>query len=289
MLAALVLSIAVSVGPAFAQSAVALNNEGIKALNDKDFATAINRFKDSLAVDPNYALARKNLGIAYNNYGIALKDEPLKALRNFHRALYYNETDPKILQCIVAIITKLGRDPKNYYDRVGLGDQAAKANDFIGAVVEYKAALLIKADPETENKLKDAELRADEETKSGQAAAAQRVKSSSENQADCVKKLDTYASVVKELIVAHWKYPKGITVVTDVQVNFMTHGDGKFTDITIRKSSGNKMVDDSAVQAVTTVSGMMPRPACLPSSKDYPLSFQLTINVHTKKTDKMSF
>jgi len=69
---------------------IEINNEGVKALNAGNIQLALQKFAQALKVDPNYQLARDNLAIAHNNYGLQLQNNPKAAIKEFHQALYLN-------------------------------------------------------------------------------------------------------------------------------------------------------------------------------------------------------
>lgn len=126
---------------------IKLNNEGVNALKANNFSLAVSKFDAALKLDPTYKLARENLAIAYNNYGISQQNNPLAALGNFHKSLFYSPENPTAVQNLEVTIQNLGKDPKNFKDRVALGKQARQSGDFEGAAVEYAAALMLKDDP----------------------------------------------------------------------------------------------------------------------------------------------
>lgn len=143
---------------AFADSnaVIGLNNEGVKALNASNFALAIQKFEQALQMDKNYNLARENLAIAHNNYGLQLaKSNPNEALKQFHQAYYLNKTNATTAQNVEGIIRMLGKDPRDWKTRVAMADQARKDGDFIGAIVEYAESLKLKDDPKIHVKLGD--------------------------------------------------------------------------------------------------------------------------------------
>ncbi len=143
--------------PAAAEStqAVELNNAGVKALNASNFALAIQKLEEALKVDSKYALARENLAIAYNNYGLQLQNNPKEAIKQFHKALFYNPGNTTTASNLDGIIHFLGKDPNSLKDRLALAGEARKNLDFEGAMVEYKAALRIKDDGKVHTSLGD--------------------------------------------------------------------------------------------------------------------------------------
>jgi len=138
------------------KSTIALNNEGVVALKNGHFQLAISKFKAALRIDPKYQLARDNIAIAYNNYGLTLATKPKEAIKQFHEALYLNRTNPITLTNVERIINYLGRDPDSFEDRCELGEYAMRNGDFVGAVIEYEAALQMHDDAELHVKLDDA-------------------------------------------------------------------------------------------------------------------------------------
>lgn len=135
---------------------IGMNNEGVKALNAGNFALAIQKFEAALQMDKSYQLARENLAIAHNNYGLQLaKSNPNEALKQFHQAYYLNKTNATTAQNVEGILRMLGKDPRDFKTRVTMADQARGSGDFIGAIVEYAEALKLKDDPKIHIKLGD--------------------------------------------------------------------------------------------------------------------------------------
>lgn len=123
------------------QKPAMLNNEGVTLLSKNKFEMAILKFEEALRVDPNYEYARANLGIAYNN--CALKSPLKKALPMFRKALWCsprnNTTRENLNHCLKAS----GLRPDLPQVRMNLAEQLKTANDFQGAVVEYREALAL--------------------------------------------------------------------------------------------------------------------------------------------------
>lgn len=135
---------------------IELNNEGVRALSASNFKLAIDKFEAALKRDPTYKLARTNLAIAYNNYGLQVnKSSPAEALKYFHKALALDPSNTTTKSNVEGIIRIMGRDPRDFQDRVELGDMARKGGDFDGAIVEYQAAVALKDDAGVREKLGD--------------------------------------------------------------------------------------------------------------------------------------
>ncbi|CAN5554744.1 hypothetical protein BH10CYA1_BH10CYA1_25420 [soil metagenome] len=195
-----------------ANQVISLNNEGVKALNASNYQLAIQKFEAALKQDPNYKLARDNLAIAHNNYGLQLRTNPPEALKQFHQALYLNQSNATTMQNVEGIIRMMGKNPQSFADRVALGDQARLAADFVGAIIEYSAALKIKDDAKIHIKLGDVYRVRDETDKAiAEYQAAARVGDS----ADIEVKLGQAYQAKKDIASAITAYGKAIGFKSD--------------------------------------------------------------------------
>ncbi|MBK9143938.1 MAG: TonB family protein [Candidatus Melainabacteria bacterium] len=140
-------------GPVDARLAVKKLNQAVVAINDNNFKTAIALLEESLKLNPDYKLARDNLAVAYNNYGMELKNNPAEAIAMFHRAIALEPANEQTRGNLEKAIKLAGKDPASFKDRVDLGDQAARAGDKVGARFEYEQALAIKDDPRVKAKI----------------------------------------------------------------------------------------------------------------------------------------
>lgn len=136
-----------------AQTLYKLVNLGVVSMNAGNYKTAISKLEEAIALAPDHSIARQNLAIAYNNYGLTLKDKPAEALKIYHKAVYLNPESVETVSNLEAIITMLGKNPTAFEDRVKLADSAARAGDKLGAKVEYMAALKLKEDASVRSKL----------------------------------------------------------------------------------------------------------------------------------------
>lgn len=135
------------------QRVVLLNNNAVVAIADNNYETAIKKLEEALKIDPTYQQARTNLAIAYNNYGLQLKDRPDDAIKVFHKAFALDPQNEKTRVNLDTIIQYMGKNPKVFKDRLDLGNKALNQGDRLGARIEYEAALAIKPDPITQQKL----------------------------------------------------------------------------------------------------------------------------------------
>jgi Flp pilus assembly secretin CpaC len=133
-----------------------LTNEAAEAIADRKYQEAIDKLVTALYIDFSYQPASVNLTAAYNGYGEALRNEPRKAIEQFHKALYVSPNNATVLKNLEGIIRFMGKDPHNFQDRVALGDAARLSGDLTGAVIEYEAALQINEDIRQRAKLFEA-------------------------------------------------------------------------------------------------------------------------------------
>jgi tetratricopeptide (TPR) repeat protein len=124
----------------------ALNNQGVNALNSGDYSLAIEKLSQALDIDPGYKLARNNLGIVFNNRGIRGRNDKVRALMDFHRALLLGSDDTAAEKNISTSIKSQIKGRDSYSLRRDLADRLAAKHDYVGAIAEYRRALQIKDD-----------------------------------------------------------------------------------------------------------------------------------------------
>ena len=141
----------------FATEKIALNDRGVRALEEGNYVQAVKSFEDALAIDPEYERARENLAVAYNNYAVDNKENPHEALKSLHKALYLDPSNPLTTKNIAGIMKMLGKSQDSYDDRVSLAQEALEENDPLGALVEYREAIRLKPTAELVAKVSELE------------------------------------------------------------------------------------------------------------------------------------
>lgn len=68
--------------------------------------------------------------------------------------------------------------------------------------------------------------------------------------------------------------PVGGRLVGNALFSLTVNGDGGFSDVVLRRSSGFGILDDDALRAIQSASGVVPRPACLGVT---PLQVRVTV------------
>jgi tetratricopeptide (TPR) repeat protein len=119
----------------------------------KEWKQVFDKLEEALRVDPDLEAARQNLSIAHNNK--ALRCNANGALYEFHQALYYDEKNLTTQCSFAALLAAMKKDASDFSVRVELGDQSCNERDYLGGVVEYRAALKLKDDAAVHRKLGD--------------------------------------------------------------------------------------------------------------------------------------
>lgn len=238
---------------------IGLNNQAVKAMNESKLTTAITILETALSIDRTYSLARENLAIAHNTLALTLT-EPKEALKHFHTAQLLSPENEAIEENIDKAVKALGKNPKNYSDRLGLAGDAYREGDFIGAYAEYCAALKLGSDALIIKMKNDAAEKiakkflfvfpdfAVEATKKLNSA-----KPALTSVLETDKKSDDYMREVSRKIKEAWKPPKS-NVSSITVVVFKINSDGRAKKIALSKSSRNGALDRAALKAVAAAS-----------------------------------
>lgn len=238
---------------------IGLNNQAVKAMNESKLTEAIAILETALSLDRTYSLARENLAIAHNTLALTLT-KPKEALKHFHTAQLLSPENEAIEQKIEKAVKALGKNPKNYSDRLALAGDAYREGDFIGAYAEYCAALKFGSDALTIRMRDDS---ADKIAKrflfvppAFDVEATKKLNSPKPTLVSVLetdKKSDDYMQEVSKKIKEAWKPPKhnvsSITVVV-----FKINSDGKAKHVALAKSSRNGALDRAALMAVAAAS-----------------------------------
>lgn len=131
-----------------------VNNEAAEAIKKGKFEQAVKLLQPITEKHPDYEFARKNLTIAYNNYGLKLARHNTKdSAEKFRSALYFSPGEATARRNLNAVIKELGKDPNSYEDRVELGNEQLRAGAPRMAFVEFTEALRLRNTPSVRRKL----------------------------------------------------------------------------------------------------------------------------------------
>lgn len=135
--------------PCLADSApevIRFNNEGVRDLNSNCWQPAAEKFTAALKIEPSYRIARENLAITYNNWGLSLKAKPNEALPLLHKSLILSPDNITTGDTINNLITSMGKNSKLADDRVDLAGKSMAQKDYCSAAAEYFEALRLRPD-----------------------------------------------------------------------------------------------------------------------------------------------
>jgi tetratricopeptide (TPR) repeat protein len=130
-----------------------LTYDGIYALIDRQPEDAISVLDQAMELDPGCPIVVSNLAIAFNNLAIQNADHPKSALKALHQAQALAPWNPIIRTNIEGVLRIMGQDPKSFQTRVKLAKDCFDLHDYLGALVEYRAALKLRDDSNVKSML----------------------------------------------------------------------------------------------------------------------------------------
>ena len=262
--------------PVFAtvDEAVRLNDAGVKALNDRKYELAIDRFEAALKIDKDYSIAKKNLGITHIYLCLNwAQTRPLEALNQAHQARYLDRKSEKARATLDWIIRQLGKDPKLFSDRALLGLQAKTAGDFKSAIVEFRDALQIKNDKEISKKLEEIYNQLPEERQSIAEKEEEEERRSTVSEKRPSTDYDAYMRELSRNLKQSWHPPK-LSTTNQTVVRFSISPQGELNNLLLATSSGVAEADLAAMKAVKDAAPFK----ALPSGEEKPVDILFTFD-----------
>lgn len=274
---------------------IRLNNDGVKALNDKNFPVAIKYLESAIAMDPDYKLSRQNLAIVYSNLGFQSRHQPRYALRMFHRAMAIDPENLTTRQNLSGMIVLLGREPHSFQDRLEFALEAKLEGDLMSSIIEFQEAEKIKRDEYVENQLQQLYKSpllsippfapylagidlSQKEIKEGIInSTAELLKARLGDEID----FGPYMARLQADIKRHWKPPYSDQRFEIVLV-FQVLANGGVENLKVITSSGKPDQDEAAIKAVKGGAPFVRLPEGSPSRED--IKFSFTYNNFSKLT-----
>ncbi|MCA9802570.1 MAG: tetratricopeptide repeat protein [Cyanobacteria bacterium HKST-UBA02] len=131
-----------------------INNKAAEAIKAGKFEKAVKLLEPLAKKNPDYEMARQNLTIAFNNYGLELaRTSAVDSMEKFRQALFYSPTERTARRNLNAVIKELGKNPASYEDRLTMGTEEFKKSSYQTAFVEFSEALRLRNTPEVRRKL----------------------------------------------------------------------------------------------------------------------------------------
>lgn len=263
---------------------VNLNSEGRAALKQMDYQIAIQKFLEALKLEPNSPRTLDNLTTAYCDYGVTLRKNPSLSLKQFLQAHFYNPRNMTTQNRVEEAIKSMGKDPNNFLDRVTLGDKAWSDADFVGATMEYAAALRLKNDSAVSLKLRDADhkLTTAEERVSHHHSESISFSKNEEARTE----YGLYFADLQRRIKRAWFPPKQ-REVAHVVFFLKVHRGGEVSDVRINRSSGLNLFDQAALRAIENAAPLKPLPPDQCETIDVAITFEHDIVATTEEAKKI--
>lgn len=140
----------------------AINNKAAKAIKSGKFEQAVKILEPITQKNPEYDFARRNLTIAYNNFGLKLaRNNTKESVDKFRYALYYTPTEVTARRNLNAVLKELGQKPGSHEARIHMGNDLLTKGELKLAFVEFTEALRLRNDPKVRRKLAEVCLELD--------------------------------------------------------------------------------------------------------------------------------
>lgn len=130
------------------QKCLDLNCEAILALQDEQPQDAIKVLNEALTIDPGNLYTLANMSVAFNNLAWQRRADCLSALNALHQAQAFAPASATVQANIKSIIRRMGKDPESAKVRLAFAHECIDRRDFLGALIECRAALKIHDEPE---------------------------------------------------------------------------------------------------------------------------------------------
>jgi TonB family protein len=263
--------------PQTAEEMRAENDTAVKLIGDGKIDEAIGILEPLLRHHPRYVTARENLCVAYNNKAVSKSSSNKICLDLLRRAVSLDSENSDAQSNLNALIKGIGRDPLKFEDRVYMGDEEAKAGCLYGAYVEYTAALSIHNDASVTKKRDDIveEMAAssnDDKNGAFYIRMAKRDEAYEKKVGDNSVDFAAYMMSFKNAVKEKWVPPHPESS-EKVEVSVTISPDGTLGNISVTASSGDKLAEAAAIQAVKALGKAEPLPLKASVPIDANLSF----------------
>lgn len=209
---------------------------------------------------PDYEIARHRLAAAYDKSAEECKN-PDEAISKLHRAVALDPENSNAMQNLAKALQNANVDISSADARIKYGDALKAKGDESGAYVEYMAASKSRDDLGLQNKIDEiAPKEGGSSTKYGGPGAAlvwKKIEVDPSKDAGFKFDYTTYALAAQRKVRSHWTAPESLGR-HKVLVSFDTNHDGSISNVKIAKSSGDKLSDAAALNAVKQAAPFKP-------------------------------
>lgn len=146
-----------------APDCVALNNQGVIAINKKHWQVAVDALTEALTRDHSYTKAQWNLRLALQGRALeSMQDKNYSAaLDDLHKAYYLDVhlcgggENGRIAKSIEEVFKAMAKDPNLAASHLELAESSLKVNDLVGACAEFSLAYNLNGDKAIQDKLNE--------------------------------------------------------------------------------------------------------------------------------------
>jgi len=262
---------------------ICICNHASKLMSQHKEKNAVKVLEQVFKRQPDYALARKNLAVAYCNLAIETKSTD-EAIFNVHRALALFPDDTNSQKELTYVLHNGNIDVSTVDARVKYAETLQSRGDTVGSYVEYQLALQTKNDPAIQKRA-DELLAADDRTSAakvgGTTAALLLSKIEIDHSDDAAFNFEynSYVRAIERKIQSCWKAPASLGN-QKVVVSFDTAPEGTISALKVVSSSGNKATDALALAAVKSACPFKP----LPSDVFFEVPIAMTLDAHSDES-----
>jgi len=228
---------------------------------------------------PDYALARANRAISYENLALESKN-PQEAIANVERAIALSPKDANSQRNLEYALQNGKIDVSSVEARVKYADALKAHADDVGAYVEYQLALKSKDDPAIQKKI-DELISPEEAAKAtavgGAGAALLLSKIEINHSKDAAFNFEyiPYVRGIQRKVRSCWTAPASLGS-GKVTLSFDTNAGGTISNLKVAKSCGDKVIDKQALDAVKNASPFKP----LTSEVFFDVPVTMTLDAH---------
>ncbi|MBY0547640.1 MAG: TonB family protein [Candidatus Obscuribacterales bacterium] len=256
------------------RDAASLNNTGVKAMSVHDFAKAEASFMAALKLKPDYTFARENLAILYNNK--ALKETPIKSRDLFAKSLLLAPNNMTTKKNFDEAIENIAKGSSSKRSKLAAANKAIESKNFVLANAYCRTI----SDAANDNNVSVvlAKLPPTLELLSTMLAipvkALEQANSAPKQTIDSLADADfgPYMGALQRRIKKGWFPPKG-SETKRVIVVFQLDQSGTLVKLALDKTSGDKVSDEAALEAVRNGSPFDVLPTGSPKYVDIQFTF----------------
>ncbi len=257
----LALANVVAASSAPSNTVICICNYASRLMHSKKEKEGVKLLEQVFKRQPDFALARTNLGIGYHNLALSTTDAR-EAITYIHRSIALTPDDKNSEKSLEFVLRNGRVNVATLEDRLKYAESLKSEGDEVGAYVEFRIAMKIKDDVTIQHQIDNmvlAEDRAKAATVGGIGPALLLKKIEVDHSKDEAFNFDytPFVRAVDRKVQSHWKAPASLGNKM-IEVSFVTNAGGSVSSLKVTKSCGDKTTDSLAVNAVKSAAPFKP-------------------------------